>query len=167
MWRPTPPPSASSNAALFRQPPFLRAARVALLYLERNAENEPPRRERWSFARFQLLVDRQQSFESIGSYSPASLDLSGAGEGTAELVRGERVSPSYFRVLGATARHGRLFADSEKDPAQPSPDAVLGEELWTSVAFQPISPGNYLEFAAHSLLNRNDGSRLEYKSRKH
>src|SRR6266581_3284295 len=36
-----------------------------------------------------------------------------------------------------------------------------------SVAFQSISPGNYLKFAADGFLDRNDGSRLEYKSRKH
>src|SRR2546427_2574640 len=36
-----------------------------------------------------------------------------------------------------------------------------------SVAFQSVSPGNYLEFAADGFLDRNDGSRLEYKSRKH
>jgi hypothetical protein len=36
-----------------------------------------------------------------------------------------------------------------------------------SVALQAISPGDYLEFAADGFLDRNDGSRLEYKSRKH
>src|SRR5437870_8788292 len=36
-----------------------------------------------------------------------------------------------------------------------------------SLAFQSISPGNYLELAADSFLDRNDGSRLEYESRKH
>src|SRR5437870_13576751 len=36
-----------------------------------------------------------------------------------------------------------------------------------SVAFQSISPGNYLEFAADGFLDRNDGSRFEYESRKH
>src|SRR6266566_10090187 len=36
-----------------------------------------------------------------------------------------------------------------------------------SVAFQSISPGNDLEFATDGFLDRNDGSRLEYKSGKH
>src|SRR6266404_1608902 len=36
-----------------------------------------------------------------------------------------------------------------------------------SLAFQSISPGNYLEFAADGFLDRNDGSRFEYESRKH
>src|SRR5436309_2038254 len=36
-----------------------------------------------------------------------------------------------------------------------------------SLVFQSISPGNYLAFAADGFLDRNDGSRLEYESRKH
>src|SRR6185369_4957082 len=36
-----------------------------------------------------------------------------------------------------------------------------------SLAFQSISPGNYFEFATDSVLDRDDGSRLEYESRKH
>src|SRR2546423_12678135 len=36
-----------------------------------------------------------------------------------------------------------------------------------SLAFQSISPSNYLELAADGFLDRNDGSRLEYESRKH
>src|SRR5204862_7510232 len=32
-----------------------------------------------------------------------------------------------------------------------------------SGAFQSVSPGNDLEFAADGLLHRNDGSRLEYE----
>src|SRR5437867_13038448 len=36
-----------------------------------------------------------------------------------------------------------------------------------SAAFQPVAPGNYLEFAADGFLDRNDGMHLEYGSRKH
>ena len=37
------------NGALWRLPPFPDAGRIALLYLERNPQDEPPLRERWSF----------------------------------------------------------------------------------------------------------------------
>ena len=37
----------------------------------------------------------------------------------------------------------------------------------TSLTFQSIPPGNDLEFAADGFLDRNDGPRLEYESRKH
>jgi hypothetical protein len=48
------------NAALWRQPPFPDADRIAMLYLRRNPEGEPSRLERWSFARFQLLRESAQ-----------------------------------------------------------------------------------------------------------
>jgi putative ABC transport system permease protein len=117
------------NAALIHQPPFRDAGRIALLYLQRNPEGEPSRQERWSFARFQLLRQLQQSFEEVASYSPSALTLS--GDADAELVQGERVSASYFSLLGIRATRGRLFAESEDDPASPTPVVVLGHRLWT------------------------------------
>src|SRR6185295_14262280 len=36
-----------------------------------------------------------------------------------------------------------------------------------SLLFQSISPGNYLQFAADSFFDRNDGMHLEYESGKH
>jgi hypothetical protein len=87
------------NAALFRQPPFPDADRMAMLFLQRNPSGEPPRRERWSFARFELLRDAQQSFEYVASYSPGALTVSGGGGADAELTQAERVSASYFPLL--------------------------------------------------------------------
>ena len=85
------------NAAIFRQPPFDEAGRVALLFLQRNPQGEAPYRERWSFARFEMLRDLQKSFEHVASYSPTSLSVSGGAD--VELISGERVSASYFQVL--------------------------------------------------------------------
>lgn len=119
------------HAALVRQPPFPDASRIAMLYLERNPRNERATRERWSFARFTLLAEQQQSFAAVASYSPASLTLSSQGGADAELVQSERVSPSYFRVLGAAPERGRLFVDAENDPARPAPVAILGHDLWS------------------------------------
>ncbi|HYN09046.1 MAG TPA: ABC transporter permease [Vicinamibacterales bacterium] len=117
------------NAALFRQPPFHDAARLAMLYLERRPEGEPPRQERWSFARFQLLQQSQQSFEQIASYSPATITL--AGDDGAELVYAERVSASYFSLLRVGASRGRLFTEDHDVAERPSPVAVLSHGLWT------------------------------------
>lgn len=116
------------NAALFRQPPFHKAADVALLYLQRNPTGEVPRRERWSFARFKLLAELQQSFEQIASYSPGAMTVS--GDGSAELVQSERVSASYFALLRVSVARGRVFTESEDDEASPSPVVILGHQLW-------------------------------------
>src|SRR5215212_864058 len=56
------------HAAVFRQPPFDDAARLVMIQLQRNPNGEPPRQERWSFARFQLLRQSQRSFEDVATY---------------------------------------------------------------------------------------------------
>lgn len=117
-----------ANAALFREPPFDDAGRLAMLYLQRRPVGEQPRQERWSFARFELLRGSQQSFEIVASYSPASLTLS--GEGDPELVGGEGVSASYFPLLRVGAARGRLFTEAEDQVARPAPVAVIGHSLW-------------------------------------
>ena len=116
------------NAALFRQPPFSDAGRLALLYLERNPNGEAPRRERWSFARFQRLRDQQQSFIDVATWAPASFTASGESE--AESVNGERVSGAYFSLLGAVAASGRVLAEADDDAGRPSAVVVLGDGLW-------------------------------------
>ena len=118
------------HAALVRLPPFRDADRLALLFLERNPAGEPPRQERWSFARFERLRATQQSFSALASFSPASVTL--AADGDAELVYSERVSASYFDVLGVAPISGRLFDDGDDDPARPSPVAVIAHSLWSA-----------------------------------
>ncbi|MBI3982930.1 MAG: ABC transporter permease [Gemmatimonadetes bacterium] len=99
------------HAALWRQPPFEDARRLALLYLIRNPVGEPTRRERWSFERFRLLQDQQHSFEYVAHYTPPTLTL--AGDGDAETVVGEMVSSSYFPLLRVNAVQGRVFLPAE------------------------------------------------------
>ena len=118
------------NAALWRQPPFPDAARLTMLYLQRNPEGESPRRERWSFARYSMLAQQQDVFEHVASYAPGSLTLSSAGTGDAELIPAERVSASYFSVLRVAALRGRVFTESEENPAGPAPVALLSYQLW-------------------------------------
>src|SRR5262245_65682886 len=84
------------NAALFRQPPFDDAGRVMMLFIDRNPQGERPRRERWSYPRFQMLAQSQRSFESVASYSPATLAL--AGDRGVALTRGGRASAADFAV---------------------------------------------------------------------
>jgi putative ABC transport system permease protein len=118
------------RAALWREPPLPNADRLAILFLERNPADEPPRRERWSFARAEQLRASQHTFDAIATFSLASLTLSGGSDRGAELIYGERVSAAYLQMLGAVATNGRLFAEPDDDPARPSPIAVVSERLW-------------------------------------
>ncbi|MDQ3949080.1 MAG: ABC transporter permease, partial [Gemmatimonadota bacterium] len=115
------------NAALYRQPPFDDAQELALLYIVRD-DDGVPRRERWSYARSELLRATQRSFAHVARYAPATLTL--AGEGDPETVSAERVSPGYFPALRVVAADGRLFGEAEDNPGQPTPVAVLGYRLW-------------------------------------
>ncbi|MEO8500714.1 MAG: ABC transporter permease [Vicinamibacteria bacterium] len=116
------------NAALFRQPPFADAGRLALLFIQRNEMGEAPQRERWSFARFQRLRGEQKSFVDVATWAPSSFTLSGGAD--AEPVNGERVSAAYLSLLGGQAASGRFFSEAEDDPGRPTPVVVLGDGLW-------------------------------------
>jgi putative ABC transport system permease protein len=115
------------NAALFREPPFDDAARLALLFIVRD-DNGTPRRERWSYARSELLRESQRGFEDVARYSPVTLTL--AGDADPETISGERVSAAYFRVVRIQPALGRLFGEAEDDAQQPTPVAILGHSLW-------------------------------------
>ena len=56
------------RAALWRQTPFPDAGRLAMLYLQRNPRGEPPRQERWSFARYNMLAQSQDFFEGMAAF---------------------------------------------------------------------------------------------------
>jgi hypothetical protein len=123
------------RAGLWREPPFPDANRIAIVFLERNPVNEPPRRERWSFARSEQLRATQQSFDAVATFSAASLTISGGDAtdgagGAAELIYGERVSAQYLPMLGVTATSGRIFTEADDDAARPSPIAIVNERLW-------------------------------------
>src|SRR5207249_2202006 len=51
----------------------------------------------------------------------------------------------------------------QNQAVQKTPDRSMPPSL----RFQSIAPGDHLEFAADGFLDRNDGPRLEYESRKH
>src|SRR5688500_17252577 len=102
-----------AHAAIFRQPPFDDADELAMLHMVRNPRGEPTRRERWSYARIQLLRERQRSFEAVANYSPASVTI--ASDNDAELVRGEMVHSSYFSLLRARPAEGRALLPADDD----------------------------------------------------
>ena len=115
-------------AALFRPPPFPEADRIVMLYLMRNEPGAAPRRDRWSFRRFELLRDAQKSFAAIGTVTNPAFTLSEGDQ--AELIRGELVSPGYFEVMGARPERGRLFTAEEDQPGSPPFVAIISHQLW-------------------------------------
>ncbi len=107
------------RAALWREPPFPDAGRLAILFLERNPVDESPRGASDGRSRgAEELRRATTSFDAIATFSPASLTLSGAtqsqdggGETGAELVYGERVSGLATSRCSGPLRHARTAVD--------------------------------------------------------
>jgi predicted permease len=117
-------------STLLREPPFADSSELAILQIERQPIGDAPYRERWSFARFELLRASQTRFEMLASFSPAAVTLS--TDGAAELVQSERVSASYFPLLRVSTARGRVFDEADDDPAGPAAVAVISHRLWSS-----------------------------------
>ena len=120
--------AALVDAALFRQPPFHEADRLAVLYITRESPTAGLTRLRWSFRRFQLLraTVRPALFTELASFTPVWL----TGDGDAEPTEGEVVSAGYFSVVAVTPEIGRSFAPDEPDDSRGGAEVVIGHDLW-------------------------------------
>ena len=117
------------DAAIFRQPPFPEAPRLAMVYSTRTAPTFGTVRERWSYPRIQALRELVTSYELLANHTPSSgLTLTGTEE--TEPVAGEFVSPSYFTLLGARPVVGRVFGPGEDVTQGAHPLIVIGFDLW-------------------------------------
>ena len=115
-------------AALLRPPPFDRPERLMLLYVTRATPKEGLVRLRWSRPVIERL-DRASSFETLASFSAATIALSG-GDGAPEQIDGEIISPAYFRTLHVTPAAGRWFLADEDGAPGAQPVVILGDGLW-------------------------------------
>jgi len=123
-----------ADAALLRPVPFIDPERIAILYVTRTTGHEGLQALRWSRPVIGILDSAvagkpSSAFETIASVSGASIAVAG-GDGPAEQVEGELVSPEYFRTMRVAPALGRGFmADEDTRPNAP-PFAVLGDTMW-------------------------------------
>jgi putative ABC transport system permease protein len=80
-----------------------------------------------TFAIYRELVDRARTLDAIAVVKPWQPTL--AGDGEPERLEGQRVSASYFRVLGVSPLAGRPF-DTADDRAGAANVVVLSDALW-------------------------------------
>ena len=76
------------------------------------------------------FLDWQRSahaFEDLAAYRRADVRVTGGDR--ADWVRGARVTPNFFAVLGAHAAIGRVFGPVDREPGRERV-AVLGQGLW-------------------------------------
>ena len=103
--------------------PYPEAGRVATIW-EIGSDGAPLDS---TFGMEQGLSGRSRSFEAIAQLKPWQPALAGVGE--PERLEGERVSASYFRVLGVAPARGRGFEAAEDRAGGPSV-VVLSDALW-------------------------------------
>jgi predicted permease len=82
----------------------------------------------WSDA--QQIIRRAHSFQSIGIYGNALLDLAGDATTPPEAVYGLRASASLFPTLGVSPFLGRNILEEEDRPGRPR-EMILSYGLWT------------------------------------
>ena len=90
----------------------------------------PGQTEGWSEVSPADLQDWQMqshSFESVGAYDWADINLTGVGEPVK--VQGFRVSANFFEVLRATPLLGRTFSSGEDEPGRDHV-VILSAGLW-------------------------------------
>lgn len=115
------------DATLLRPPPFANPDRLVVLYSTRREPGRAEVRERWSWARASLLRSSATSYESLATYSPSVLALTGA-EGVPEPLDAEFVSSSYLHTLAVHLSAGHDFAAG--DESVPRAEIILSQSLW-------------------------------------
>jgi putative ABC transport system permease protein len=108
---------------LFESLPYPQAGRVATI----SDVVDDGSRADVTFGTYRELVERSRSFEGLAVMRSWQPTMTGPAE--PERFDGQRVSASYFRVLGVSPVLGRDFEEAE-DRLNGPPVAILGDGLW-------------------------------------
>lgn len=111
------------NPILFESLPYPDAGQVAAVWDIGPAGS----RAGVTFGTYREVLARSRSFDAIATLKPWQPTLSGRAE--PERLDGQRVSASYFNVLGTRPALGRDFTVAD-DQAGGSRVAILGDGLW-------------------------------------
>ena len=120
---------SAAYAALLRPLPFAEPDRLVLLFTTHITPREGLVLTRWSRPLIDTLTASVRSYESIASYTPSLLSISG-GAGEPEQIDAEVVSAHYFAVLRVAPAFGRTFTEQEDGAAGEAPVAILSDRLW-------------------------------------
>jgi len=113
--------------ALLRPLPFDRPGELVVLNVVRTTPRDGEQRVRWSFPETVRLAETLTSFQSLGTFTTAPVNLTDRGE--PEQVDAEIASRGYFEALRVSAERGRVF-DVRDERAGAPPVALLGAGLW-------------------------------------
>jgi predicted permease len=80
-----------------------------------------------TFGTYREILARSRAFDALAVVRPWQPVI--AGDGTAERLEGQRVTASYFRVLGVQPTLGRDFTDEDDRPGAPRV-VIVSDGLW-------------------------------------
>ncbi|HJU74812.1 MAG TPA: ABC transporter permease [Gemmatimonadaceae bacterium] len=111
------------NPILFEPLPYPDSKRIAMIW-EIASDGE---RSEGTFGMYRELAVRSRAFETIAVLRPWQPTMTGFDQ--PERLNGQRVSASYFAVLGVSPRMGRAFTASDDRGDGPNV-AVISDGLW-------------------------------------
>jgi predicted permease len=114
------------NGGLFKGLPFPNADRIVAVVSTNPSQNQP--RQPVSVHDFAVWQSRQTSFEHIGAYGFAAMNLSNE-EGRPERFPGGQLTVGAFEALGMQPMLGRGFRAGD-DKAGAPPVVLLSHDLW-------------------------------------
>ena len=115
-------------ATLLREPPFVDADRLAILFNTITSARAGTVQLRWSRPQIAVLEQAASSFEGLGYYSPALVAISGRGD--PEHADSEVASSQYFAALRVTPIAGRAFTTADDTIASGSEMTLISASLW-------------------------------------
>ena len=108
---------------LFESLPYPQAGRIAaILEIGRDASHRSG-----TFGLYRTFAERARSFDAVAVLKPWQPSITGVD--IPERFEGQRVSASYFQVLGVGPIAGRNFMASDDRPNGPNV-VILGDALW-------------------------------------
>ena len=113
------------NGVMLRPLPYAEGQRFVALYGARFSE--PGQRSAHPFPDLQEYQQRTQSFDAFGWFTPASFNMTFAGQ--PQHVVGAKVTPSLASSLGVSPMVGQWFVDDQ--------GAVISNALWRRLGADP------------------------------
>ncbi|MEO7362165.1 MAG: ADOP family duplicated permease [Gemmatimonadaceae bacterium] len=95
------------NPILFESLPYPNANRIMMIW----EGTDPSDKNDLGYSTYADILEKNRSFSSMAAMASSSGTLTGKGE--PQFLEGERVTPSFFRVLGVAPALGRAFRDEE------------------------------------------------------
>ena len=138
------------NAVLLRPLPYQEPERLVKVLQSNTSPGKSAMPSLWSYPRFEVLRDHNESFSRIAVYCKRAFNLTGTED--PEHLQTEFVSADYFPLLGIEAATGRTFLPEEDRTLAANAVAVVSFGFWQRrLGGDPDAVGKIIELDKHPL----------------